>query len=242
MPSKSDFDSLLEFWNSRILTTPSLKTLSPNIEDTESIKDFLYQITLEDIYKFLSDFNFKVVKNEDDLQHLHKILVSIPPIDYGFYPKIIKQTLSATCAGSTLLANAVLAKSDIQFEYARAKGHSYNFVWLGDNLYILDGADAVFVKVGKDQFSDQVIDGVKLRSLSHDISRISHDLVMVLKPKGILVSVFGNYRGVLDSRAAKEDLEKNYPKLLGLWHAYLFKKELFISSNNTSFKNSIFRD
>lgn len=242
MPTKNDFNNLLDFWNSRILTTPSLKSLNPNIEDLESVKDFLYQITIEDLYTFLGDFKFETVSTVFDLQNLHKILVSIPSIDYGFYPKIIKQTHSATCAGSTLLANAVLARSNIKFEYARAKGHSYNFVWIGDELYILDGADNVFVQVGSDQFSDKIVDGVTLRSLSHDIARISHDLVMVLKPKDVLVSIFGNYRGVLDDKPTKQDLEKNYPKLLGLWHGYLYRKELNIGDKNQQYKNAIFRD
>jgi hypothetical protein len=245
-----DLIPLIRFWN-KVITgkeEPKPKSLP---DSPEPIKDFLYERTLTVMPEVAVATGFENVNLKQDkqsiLRDVFKASSNLPDEDWSFFPQRILKTKKATCAGNTLLVNYLLKKAKIDFEYGRPEGHSMNFVHLNSETWWLDGANATLDKV---DFTDNIVNGVKVRTINSNNPKIPYKLVRVLEPRDIIINFFGNMTALKGSaksgnKYAIEVMNENEEEIDKIdfekWLFYLYPDYMRYTTQNEEFLEEIER-
>lgn len=239
-----DVESLIKFWD-KVITGQKISDTKSPTDNPDDIKSFLYERSLLVMPKVAKATGFGNINLNNDKKRVVKEIFSastkLPDENWSFFPQRIIKTKKATCAGNTLIVNYLLKKADINFEYGRPEGHSMNFVYLGSETLWLDGANSVFERVG---FTDKIIDGVKVRTIESNNSKISYRVVRVLMPRDIIINFFGNMMALKGSagegdEVASEIMDEHGDEInrvdLEKWLFYLYPNYMKYTTENEEF-------
>jgi len=239
-------NNLFKVWDLVILGKKKSKELYRGSRDTNSIKENLYTRTLEtmpNILKSVGISDLPSTTSIDLVKAIFNSIVEIPPDQNSFFPKRIIETKSANCAGNTLIANSLFAQHKLKFDYGRPEGHSMNLVYIDEKTWWVDGADAVMDIV---EIKDRVVNGVRVGKVKTNNAKIPHKLIRLLKPRDIILNIFGNILA-LQSRAEagidKDAIEimENDGKLIKRvdwekWMFYLYDDYMKYTITNKEFQ------
>lgn len=193
MINHSELNKFIYFWD-KFLLGKDFGHLRAHLKNPEDIKNELYRRTLMSMPEVLNATGFDSFSADpkNTLEFVREVFEKASKVSSescSFYPRRIKETKKATCAGNALLVNAALAAHNIPFEYGRPARHSINFVRVRGETWWLDGTNRVFEKI---EYKDEMVDGVKIRRIKPTNQKIYYRLAILHKPRDVIFNLIGN--------------------------------------------------